>query len=91
MKTRPACVDGVELLMEYLEGAVSAADREALEAHVEGCPRCVAFIESYRQTPRILRAAAALSRVEQVGDAYSAPTIIPNYAGTAARSWAASS
>ena len=46
MKKQSVCVDGVELLMEYLEGTLSQADREALEAHVLGCPRCVAFIES---------------------------------------------
>jgi len=31
----------------------------ALEAHVAGCPRCAAYVESYRATPRILRAATA--------------------------------
>jgi anti-sigma factor RsiW len=54
-----ACVDGVEMLMDYLEGTVPPADREALDRHVSGCPRCVAFVESYRHTPRILRAATA--------------------------------
>lgn len=59
MTARVACADGVTMLMEYLEGALSADDRAALDAHVAGCPRCVAFIESYRETPRILRAATA--------------------------------
>jgi anti-sigma factor RsiW len=53
------CRDGVELLMDYLEGALGSPEREAIEAHVSGCPRCVAFIESYQGTPRILRAATA--------------------------------
>ena len=61
-----ACVDGVALLMDYLEGAVSPADREAIDAHVSGCPRCVAFVESYRQTPRILRAATAADLPEEL-------------------------
>jgi anti-sigma factor RsiW len=56
---RVACADGVELLIEYLEGALAPATREALETHVLACPRCVAFIESYRATPRILRDATA--------------------------------
>jgi anti-sigma factor RsiW len=59
MKARLACADGVELLMDYLEGTLPRADREAIEAHMSACPRCVAFVESYRQTPRILRAATA--------------------------------
>jgi anti-sigma factor RsiW len=54
------CASGVELLMEYLEGAVPVDVRAALEAHVAGCPRCVAFIASYQETPRILRDATAV-------------------------------
>jgi anti-sigma factor RsiW len=54
------CVSGVELLMDYLEGVVTADVRAALEAHVAGCPRCVAFLASYRETPRILRDATAV-------------------------------
>ena len=54
-----ACASGVDLLMDYLEGVLSADLRLALDAHVAGCPRCVAFIASYRETPRILREATA--------------------------------
>jgi len=53
------CTSGVELLMDYLEGVLSADLHSAIEAHVAGCPRCVAFIASYRETPRILREATA--------------------------------
>ena len=59
MTARYACVNGVEVLMDYLEGALPAADRDAAATHVAGCPRCIAFVESYLQTPRILRAATA--------------------------------
>jgi anti-sigma factor RsiW len=52
-----ACASGVELLMDYLEDQVPSDVRAALEAHVAGCARCVAFIASYRETPRILREA----------------------------------
>ena len=61
-----ACVDGVEMLMDYLEGTLPPAEREAIEVHVSGCPRCVAFVESYRQTPRILRAATAAALPEDL-------------------------
>jgi anti-sigma factor RsiW len=53
------CASGVELLMDYLEGELSADVRAAIDAHVAACPRCVAFIASYRETPRILREATA--------------------------------
>ncbi len=66
MTARFTCVDGVEMLMDYLEGTLSPADREAIEAHISGCPRCVAFVESYRHTPRILRAATAAALSEDL-------------------------
>jgi anti-sigma factor RsiW len=54
-----ACVSGVELLMEYLEGVLPADLQAALAEHVAGCPRCTAFVASYSATPRILRDASA--------------------------------
>jgi anti-sigma factor RsiW len=51
------CSSGVELLMDYLEGVLAPDVKAALEAHVAGCPRCQAFVASYRDTPRVLRAA----------------------------------
>ena len=54
-----ACVSGVELLMDYLEGVLPADLRSSVDTHVAGCPKCVAFIASYRETPRILREATA--------------------------------
>ena len=54
-----ACMSGVELLMDFREGVLPADVHAALEAHVAGCPRCAAFVESYRATPRILRDATA--------------------------------
>lgn len=53
------CSSGVELLMEYIEGTLAPDVREAIDAHVAECPRCVAFIASYQETPRILRDATA--------------------------------
>ena len=59
------CMSGVELLMEYLEGALATDVRAAIEAHVAGCPRCDAFIASYLETPRIVRDA---TRMEMPAD-----------------------
>lgn len=63
-----ACVSGVELLMDYLEGTLAAELRAALEAHLAGCPRCVAFVAAYRETPRILRRATAAALPPEVAD-----------------------
>jgi anti-sigma factor RsiW len=54
-----ACVSGVDLLMDYLEGVLPADVHAALERHVAGCARCAAFVKSYCDTPRIMREATA--------------------------------
>lgn len=61
------CASGVELLMEYLEGVLAPELVAAVEAHVAGCPRCVAFIASYRETPRIFRDATEPALPEGLG------------------------
>ena len=61
-----ACSSGVELLMDYFEGALTADVRVALDAHVAECQRCVAFIESYRATPRLLKSATDATLPEDV-------------------------
>ena len=53
------CASGVGLLMDYLEGVVPADVGSAIERHVAGCPRCIAFIASYQKVPGILREATA--------------------------------
>jgi anti-sigma factor RsiW len=68
MNARLACVDGVALLMDYLEGTLAPQERDAIESHVSGCPRCTAFVESYRQTPRILRAATAAALPQELAE-----------------------
>ncbi len=35
---------------------------------MSACPRCLAFVESYRETPRILRAATAASLPEDLAE-----------------------
>lgn len=40
--------------------------RIAIDAHVAGCERCVAFIRSYQATPRILRDSTAVEIPEDL-------------------------
>jgi anti-sigma factor RsiW len=61
MTSDVVCASGVELLMDYLEGVLPVDMSADLEAHVAGCPRCTAFVASYRETPRILREASAVT------------------------------
>jgi len=61
-----ACVTGVELLMDYLEGVLPEDVRAALDAHVAGCQRCAAFVDSYRATPRLLKEATDASLPDDI-------------------------
>lgn len=61
MNADVVCASGVSLLMDYLEDALPADVRRDLETHVAGCPRCTAFVASYRETPRIVREASEVA------------------------------
>lgn len=45
-----ACQEFVELITEYLDGALPAADRARFEAHLDHCDACTAYFESLRRT-----------------------------------------
>ena len=47
------CLDVVELMTDYLEGALSPADRTRFEAHLEGCDGCRAYLEQMRATRKL--------------------------------------
>ena len=57
MSSPMTCRDGVALLTDYMEGALTARVRNAVDRHVSGCRRCQGFVRSYIATPRILRSA----------------------------------
>lgn len=52
------CREAVELVTDYLEGALSARDRARLEAHLADCPHCTEYLRQIRVT------IDALGRVE---------------------------
>ena len=57
MNTSLTCREGAEHMMEYVEGVLDAAVRQTIDAHLAGCPRCVAFVRSYVAVPSIVREA----------------------------------
>ncbi|MGH3250243.1 MAG: zf-HC2 domain-containing protein, partial [Trebonia sp.] len=38
------CQEVVELVTDYLEGALSSADNRRFEAHLAGCPHCTEYL-----------------------------------------------
>jgi anti-sigma factor RsiW len=52
--TQPlTCQQLVELVTDYLEGALSRADRQRFEQHLDVCPGCVTYVEQIRETIRL--------------------------------------
>jgi anti-sigma factor RsiW len=43
----------VELVADYLDGALSRRDRKRLEAHLRQCGNCAAYLEQMRATIRL--------------------------------------
>jgi anti-sigma factor RsiW len=43
-----ACTEEVEIMTDYLEGALPAAEARRLERHLETCPGCTEYLEQMR-------------------------------------------
>jgi anti-sigma factor RsiW len=43
-----ACVEEVEIMTDYLEGALPVAQARRLERHLETCPGCTEYLEQMR-------------------------------------------
>jgi len=53
------CQQVVELVTDYLEDVLSAADRERFERHLAGCPHCTEYLAQMRETIRLAGRVAA--------------------------------
>jgi anti-sigma factor RsiW len=47
------CREVVELVSDYLDGALAERDRVRFEAHLTGCDGCSAYLDQMRQTVRL--------------------------------------
>ena len=61
-----ACRELVELVTDYLEGALPAEERARVDAHLEECPGCRAYVAQMEVTLRVVRDTAALERRPEV-------------------------
>jgi anti-sigma factor RsiW len=74
------CKELVELITDYLEGALSRRDRKRFERHLAACDGCTAYLAQMRHTVRTTRALAD----EDIPDAVRGELL------TAFRGWKAS-
>ena len=48
-----SCRELVELVTDYLEGALSPEDRARFDEHLRVCDGCSAYLEQFRETIRL--------------------------------------
>ena len=48
-----ACREVVELISDYIEGALPRGDRRRLEAHLAACEHCTEYLAQMRMTIRL--------------------------------------
>ena len=53
LKRELVCQQVVELVTDYLEGALSRSARRRFEAHLAGCEHCAEYLEQMRATIRL--------------------------------------
>ena len=49
------CREFVEFLMDWLEGGLPERQRTTFQQHMNDCPSCVTYLETYRETVRLGR------------------------------------
>lgn len=47
------CIELIEIVTDYLEGALPPAERSRFEAHLAGCDGCTRYLDQMRQTIRL--------------------------------------
>ena len=63
-----ACVHVVELMTDYLEGALPAIEARRLERHLETCPGCTEYLQQLRAIAGSLRGVTEESFPAEIRD-----------------------
>lgn len=59
-----ACGEVITFLFEYLDEGVPAQRRLEFDRHLAICPSCQNYVDSYRETLRLVQRSAALDEAE---------------------------
>ena len=63
-----ACIALVELVTEYLEGALPAGEVARIREHLASCDGCTAHVEQMRTAVRVLQATPRENTSQQTAD-----------------------
>jgi anti-sigma factor RsiW len=76
LRKKLTCQELVELVTDYLDGALSRRDRARFEAHLADCEHCTEYVEQFRKTI----AMTGTLREEDV-DAAARDALLEHFAG----------
>ena len=62
------CKKSIELLVDYVDGAMAPEEAKRLQAHLSGCAPCEEFVHGYRATPKLCKEALAQSMPPELAD-----------------------
>jgi len=65
----PTCRDVIEFLRAYLDGELPADTRARFEEHLDACPPCLDYLDSYRATIALASEAFAEAGPDELADA----------------------
>jgi anti-sigma factor RsiW len=54
-----SCRELIDFLAAYLDGELAPERRRSFDSHLSGCPSCVDYLASYRETIRLGKMACA--------------------------------
>ena len=60
------CDQIIDLLVDYIDGDLGQTKTRRLEEHLDCCPRCVEFIDTYRETGHVCRRALRVEMPQQL-------------------------
>jgi anti-sigma factor RsiW len=66
------CQQAVELVTDYLEGALPRSARRRLEAHLAGCPDCAEYLAQMRTTIELTGSLTSADLTPQMQDEFIA-------------------
>ena len=49
------CRDALDLILDYLNGELNEYTKKAFDAHLNVCPDCVSFLNTYKKTVELTK------------------------------------
>jgi anti-sigma factor RsiW len=62
------CGDIIDLLLEYLDGALDESTRSQFDEHLSGCGICRQAVDAYAETPGLCRKALSRTMPKALAD-----------------------